>query len=331
MRRLTILVVGLALLYSGYWFIGATATERGLRGALSNLEQEGWSADYDQIKTRGFPSRFDTSFRALSLASPDGSIGVDTPRIDMMALSYQPNKAIFAVDPNAQVTLGGQRFGLTTEQLRASTHVAANTALSLVSATAEVGAATLYTEESKVVSVQSALIALRQSDPIPHRYDMYLKTQMVALPPALRAIFDPNGRHPEHLSQITLDISATFDRDLDRYSLATLDTQPLRVAAFEIKELNIAWGDMSLTGDGAITIADNGQPEGQITLRALEWRDMLRAVENAQLLQMGILRIAEGFGETLAGDEPLLTLPLRFQNGNMALGPLPLGPAPRFY
>ena len=51
MRRLTIAVAILAILYSAYWFVGASATERGAKGALDGL-MVGLSAREGRIEIR---------------------------------------------------------------------------------------------------------------------------------------------------------------------------------------------------------------------------------------------------------------------------------------
>jgi hypothetical protein len=257
MRRLTILVAVMALIYSAYWFIRATATERGARGALDNLTQQGWDISYASLNTRGFPSRFDTTFNEIDLSAPDGSIRFSAPFVQTMSLSYQPNHVIAAFpDINADG---------------------------------------------------------------------------VALPSNLIALFDPTNAHPAKITTVVLDTTLTLDRGLNRHSLAKIERDPPLLTAVELNKLTLNWGEMSLTGDGQFVIGTDGRPEGEITIRASEWRAMIDLLRSAELIQPGLLTMAEGFATSLSGGATQLELPIIFRDGIMLLGPLPVGPAPKFY
>ncbi len=331
MRRLTILVAVMALIYSAYWFIGATATERGARGALDNLTQQGWDISYDSLNTRGFPSRFDTTFDEIDLSAPDGSIRFSAPFVQTMSLSYQPNHVIAAFPERQVLTLGGQEIVIEADRLRASGGVAANTALSLDMLTAEVGAAVLTSNFGWDLALDSGLLALREKGPQAFSYDAYINADGVALPSNLIALFDPTNAHPAKITTVVLDTTLTLDRGLDRHSLAEIERDPPLLTAVELNKLTVNWGEMSLTGDGQFVIGTDGRPEGEITIRASEWRAMIDLLRSAELIQPGLLTMAEGFATSLSGGATQLELPITFRDGIMLLGPLPVGPAPKFY
>ena len=76
-----------------------------------------------------------------------------------------------------------------------------------------------------------------------------------------------------------------------------------------------------------------GVPEGRIEVEAREWRALLAAAraggairpEVASALEAGLGLIA-----AISSSDGSLSAPLRFSGGGMFLGPIPLGPAPRF-
>lgn len=70
MRRLTFIVLILAAIYAGYWFIGVGAMEKSAADQFNDLEKSGWQVDYTDLSTAGFPSRFDTTVNDLTLTTP---------------------------------------------------------------------------------------------------------------------------------------------------------------------------------------------------------------------------------------------------------------------
>jgi len=110
MRRLTILVIAAACLYSIYWFVGASRIEVGAKAALAQMQADGWEASHTDLATRGYPSRFDTTITELGLQPPDGSWRYTTPFAQAFALSYRPTHVIAAFADTHEL--------MTTDQLR---------------------------------------------------------------------------------------------------------------------------------------------------------------------------------------------------------------------
>lgn len=331
MRRLTILVAVLALIYSGYWFAGAIAVERAARDGLDQLVTDGWSVRYDTLNTRGFPSRFDTSVTAMDLVAPEGTFAWSAPFVQAMALSYQPNRVIAAFAETQTFTFPGQTVTAQTKGLLASTAVGANTALSLETVTAEVGQAVITSDIGWQLGLDRALFALRASRTATNSYDIYLDADTISLPAEVIALIDPTGLHPAAISRIETDVTLTFDRAIDRHSLAVYADDPLRMTALTLKNMTLTWGDMSLKGNGDIAIGSDGIPDGRITVSIAQWRPVIMLAANAGLIQPGLVQTVQTMGETLSQGAETLDIPITFQNGFMSVGPLPLGPAPRFY
>src|SRR5690606_528484 len=87
MRKLLWIVLALAALYSGYWLVGSTLVERGLKGWLEQRRAEGWTAGYASLDVQGFPSRFDTVIEGLDLYDPGTGLGWRAPFFHILALS----------------------------------------------------------------------------------------------------------------------------------------------------------------------------------------------------------------------------------------------------
>ncbi len=94
----------------------------------------------------------------------------------------------------------------------------------------------------------------------------------------------------------------------------------------------LEWGALRLFATGTLTVDETGTPEGEIALKAENWRDMLAMAEAAGAVPPGavepisrVLGLLAGIG----GNETALDATLTFEGGMTRLGPLPVGPAPR--
>lgn len=327
MRRLTILVLALAAIYSTYWFVGARTVESTANSQVAQMRLEGWALDFDNLETHGYPSRFDTTVSGLDLLTPSGDYGVKASFVQALSLSYKPNEVILVMPDRQDVTIGGVPLTVSSDGLRASAAVAVNTDLDLTRFTAEVGQMSIDGAVGSVLSLSNALVALRPAAE-PLSYDVFTDIDDLALPVNLRQILDPASNFPAVLSQFTIDVNVTTDRKLDRHVLDELKRP--QVEGFKLNGMTLAWGSLSLRGTGEVTIDGAGIPTGKITLEAQSWREMLQMAVNAGVVDSGVSRTLENMGSLWAGGSMSLSLPISFQNGMMLIGPVPAGPAPRF-
>lgn len=330
MKRLTYLVIIFAMVYGGYWFVGSSALESGLKTQLDKMATRGWQIDYDTLETRGFPSRFDTTITDISLTSPDGSLSYEAPIVQALALSYQPNQIIAAFPDQQILNLEGMPITIGSEGFRASVVVAANTALSLTSMTAEAPFLALSVVPEQQLQISNLITALREGNGIPNTYDLFLGADDIILPPNVRATFDPEDKQPNALETIKLDASMTLDRPLDRHTLPVWEVDPGRLRGFTLRSLQIQWGDLEITGDGTFAIAADGTPDGTITLHVNDWQGILSLMQSTGVVPSQYQFLAQSMGQTLAQGAKDLALPVTVTNGNLSVGPLPLGIAPKF-
>ncbi len=325
MRRLTIIVFILAALYSGYWFVGASAVERGAVAQLDDLEESGWTVTYDDVSTAGFPSRFDTTATNLDLVSPDGSMNWMLPFAQALTLSYKPNEIIVALPPSQTITADGTPILITSDGLRASMNVAPTPALSLNALTAEVGVLTATANQQRLFSITSGLAALRAAETGPHSYDAFLDLDGFALPDELRRMLDPQSTQPSTFGQITVDAGLVLDADIDRHSAKS---QP-QLDQIDLHGMTVSWGTLQLRGDGQIDVGTDGYPTGQLTLTAENWRDILPIAVNAGVLTSSAARNIQSVAGLFSGGSTTLKMPINFANQRMMLGPIPIGNAPK--
>jgi hypothetical protein len=333
-RLLALAVVLPALGWSAWWWIGASAKEAAFEGWLADRRADGWVAEAAAITTVGFPNRFDTRLARLSLADPDLGWAWEAPFLDVLMLSYAPTRAVLAAPPEQTVAVPGARATLRSDLLRASARLEPGPALALERVSLEGKALRLSGAEGWEAEA-ARLEAHVAEDPgpgaPPESYAVAATVEGLRLPAVWRDRVDPAGALAELVDRFTLDARAAFDRRLDR---SAVEDRPPRLRAVSLTALEARWGALSLRASGRVAADARGYAEGELTVRATRWREMLRAAVAAGALDADVAAAVEGGLGLLAllgGDADAIEAPLRFSGGRTTIGPVPVGRAPRLY
>lgn len=336
MRWLLWLVAFLATLYGGYWFVGSSAVLKATEATLAQMKAEG-TADYSKVELHGFPSRFDVTIADPKLVSRDGLATWSAPFVQVLALSYRPNNVI-AVWPNDQtLTLADETLSLKSSSLKASVTVSPSLSLPLDHSEMEGHDLIL----SRASATEPALLADK----------LIFATRLAANPsgnatsgtshqaalvvtnltpgPELRARIDPGNLLPDHADNAQADVTLDFDHPLDR----SATTQPPRLTGLRDIDARFGWGDIRLQATGSLVAGIDGYAEGRLDLVARNWEKAFAVVKETGLIRPDIEPTIRNVLQALAqgsGEAGTLKIPLSFTNGTIRLGPIPLGPAPRF-
>ncbi len=138
-------------------------------------------------------------------------------------------------------------------------------------------------------------------------------------------MLDPGGLLPEKIENLRLDADLGFDRPWDRYAVE--DNRP-QFTTIDLKDLSARWGRVTFRAVGEVTVDDTGRPEGELNLRAVEWRKLLAMAHNVGWLPETLVGPAETALELMSGQTDTIDAKLVFSNGATWLGPIPLGPSP---
>lgn len=329
MRRILLFALAAAAVWAGYWWSGATAMERGFRAWLDARAAEGWTASYEAVETRGFPSRFDTSFRGLALSPPGAPWEWRAPLFQTLMLSYAPNRAVAAwPGPQTVLTPAGP-VELEGERMRASVRLGVAAALPLEEFRAVAEALRVEAGPGWTLAAEEASLATIATPVAPNGQRLGLRLTGLELPATLRARVDPEGAMPDALEGLHLDADLGFDAPWDRHALE--EAAP-RLTEVGLRDASFSWGEVAFVASGEVEIGEDGAPVGRIDLRVEDWRTLLRLARAAGLLGEGVPPLAERALEVLADlspDPEVIEAPLSFQKGFVSLGPIPLGPAPR--
>ncbi|MGR3467329.1 MAG: DUF2125 domain-containing protein [Shimia sp.] len=322
-----IVAVGLVA-WLGYWFVGARALDRGAESWLAERRAEGWAADARDIRVAGFPYRFDLTLEDAAIADPRTGVAWLAPEFVVTALAYRPNHVIALFPERQTLSTPLEEITITAADMRASARVGAATNVPLRDTTAEMAEVALSSSSGWEVTLDRGLLALREAPEGANTYDLYFDAVNLRPNDALRLGIDPEGRLPDTFETLRLRADATFDAPWDRFAIERARPQPTRIA---IEDLHATWGELELRAVGTLDVSPRGIPEGRITVKATNWREILEIGAATGLIQPGIAPTVERAMEVLAGlSGPPNTIdtPITFANGRMSLGPIPLGRAP---
>lgn len=331
MRKSVIAVIAAGLLYSGYWAAGTAAVGTGIVGYFDGLRQQGWDVSYDRIENRGFPARFDLTLIKPDLRSADGTVGWQAPFVQIDAASYLPTAVNIALPDSQTLTLPDQQLTISSTGLQAKASVAAQTALPLDAITAYGGDIQVQSDAGWQMSLALMTVVFRAVEPGGPDYAVLATMTDLGPPAALIGLIDPEATLPSVIELLQLDATIRFDRPLDRFAGDTLgDIAGPAVRILDLRQARIVWGDIEISASGALTIDPTGSATGLITITAQNWRQMIEMAVNAGLLAPGAAPTWDAMGSAMAQRSDQLTAPIRFDNGLMSIGPIPLGPAPQF-
>lgn len=328
MRKLIVLAVLLALAFAGYWFAGARTLERGVAGWIEQRRAEGWVAETGGIATSGFPGRFETVITDLQLADPDTGVAWTARRFTVLAQSARPNR-ITAIWPNAQtVSTPFERIDVAADRMEAAIAFVPGTRLEVRTLELDLDRLALASTRGWQTRLDRGHLSAIATD-APDTYDLRFEATGVVPTDGLRTVLDPARILPEVMDGFTATGTVVFDAPWDRFAVE--DARP-RIIAIDLDDMRASWGELELRAAGTLTVDAGGIPDGRISVKATNWREMLGMARNAGLVPEPLIPTLEralGMLAGLSGPPDTLDAPLTFQNGFVFFGPIPLGPAPR--
>ena len=328
MRALLTLIVIATLGWSGYWFVGQQGLQQAFGQWFDARRAEGWVAETSDLTVQGFPNRFDTSFSNLALADPDTGLAWEAPFFQILTLSYRPNHVI-AVWPDDQLIATPQdKFRVQSTDMRASLVLAPNTALAPERATLTTEFLRVAPEARPDETTALTALTLAAERNGAATYRLGLATEGLSPSTPWRARLDPKNTLPTQLAGVRADLTVSFDKPWDRSAIEDARPQPTHI---KLDLADATWGQLQLQAAGEVSVDATGQPTGEITIKARNWRDILDlAVASGALPESMLKTLESGLSmmAQMAGNPQTLDIPLSLRNGRVMLGPIPLGPAP---
>ncbi len=328
MRRLIRLVIIALILASAYWAAGTMGLRLGLAGWFEQRRGAGWRAEYATLSTGGWPARFEARISGLELADPGSGLAWSLPSFRFHAPAWRPGKITALWPARQSIATPGQRIAVDAGTMRAALLLTETTDLNLARLGLELAGIALRSDRGWESGLESGRLLVEQAAGPGHAYR--LKFEASGLRPAeaflarLERAALPGGK----IEGMRLDALVSFDAPWDRFALEGARPQPTRIG---LERLEATSGALELHLSGELEIGPDGLPEGQIAVRARNWRQMVALARElgilAETLEPSLVSTLS-FLASLSGDRDSLDTPLTFTNGYVAFGPVPLGPAP---
>ncbi len=240
------------------------------------------------------------------------------------------NPTHFEVDwPEEQsFAVPGERVEIGSDEMRARLAVRPETALGLVEAGVEVARLNLAARSGwyAAAATVEARVAARRNDP---GYDVALRAERVTLPQPLMARIDPLGMAGRELDRLVVEGAAVFTRPLDR---RVVEEGRIGLVAADIRRADLQWGEIRLAVEGDIRVDEDGYPVGELDVTARHWREIIAMGRRSGAIGAGMAKAVTSALELVAmlgGDKEQLDATLALEDGNVWLGPVSLGAAPR--
>lgn len=324
-RLIVILLVG-SLAWMTWWVVGHTAYEKGLAAWVDQRRSEGWAADVGSLRTAGFPNRFDTTLTDLRLADPETGVAWNAPVLQLLSLAYKPHQVIAVLPESHRFSTPLGAFDISHEDARASLFLKPETSLGLDQAILILTGLELDADEGWTTRLASGRFAAESVPAAENTYRIGGDIQELTPSSPVRRLLDPARVLPDTIESLRLDATAAFDRPWDRFAVEDARPQPTRI---DLTELSAQWGTVTFKATGEVDVTPEGYPEGEITVRAVEWRKILdMAVVSGVLPESAADPLERGL-ELMSGPRDTLDATLGFRGGFVRLGIIPIAPAPR--
>lgn len=328
--RILIGLAGLAVaVWVGFWFIGAATSERVMARWLEARASEGWLVNYAELETRGFPGAFETRLEALELADPETGWAWIAPEFTLEQPAYRPQR-IRAVWPMTQSLASPfERLEIASEEIVAMIELGRGAALPLERSDMDMRAVTVASSEGWQSALATARLSVAREDGAEARYGVQFDATDLTPPGPLAALLDPAGLLPEAMAVMRYEAQMGFDRPWD---ITAIEVSRPQITDLALTEMRAEWGELLFRASGDLRVDADGYPEGEIAVRAENWREMIEMAVNAGVLPAearGTVEATLGFIAGLSGRDSDIDAALGFRNRLMFLGPLPIGQAPR--
>lgn len=327
MRRFGLkFLILLVFVWSGWWYLATSSTRNGVSAWLEGLRASGWQAEAAEITSVGFPLRTTTVIDGLSLRDPATQSGVQLPQLDLSAPIYWPGHATVRL-PAGPVVFSTPEGALTlgTDGARAGVRLYPGPALQLEALNGSSSNLTLDLGDARLLEAEAVQADVTQGR-TPETYVINVTLTGLALGEAMLEGSSLPPSRPDTFEPVVADMTVTFDRPWDRTALRDSRPQPRQI---RITEIAVGYADTGVSIGGDLDVDAAGIPTGTLRLRMRNWQGVFEmAVATTTIPPEWAPTVGQVLG-SMSDMDGTLDVTLTMADGQMRIGFLPLGPAPR--
>lgn len=329
MRGLIRVVIFITAIWSAYWFVAGYGLRNAITTWFDNQQERGWLADFSDVATAGYPFNHVTRLNSPALADPVNGTAWSADWIEFQSPAIWPGRQVlrFAETPQL-LSYFDQTSTIVAADLQAELQLQPGVALVLEKMSLTAGPWSVANDADLLAAGTTLGLVMEQTES-PQAYAISARIDGFSPGDNLRAMMHSATTLPQTFDALEMDMVATFDKPWDRSALEQSRPQPTRI---DLRLAEMKWGALRLFAAGELDVDDQGIPTGEISIKAENWREMVAMANAAGALPdqaVDPVTRALKFMAGLGGNPDALDLQLNFREGYVALGPLPLGPAPR--
>ncbi len=315
MRALLWMTGVLAVLWGGYWVVGSRTA---LSGAKAWLDSSG--VVYQDVSVAGFPNRFDVTMTGISATDTASGLGWRAPFLQVFAMGWKPWHLIAALPNNQDITYLDHKVSVGSTRMMGSLLLVPGADLALSETVAEGEGLLLRSPLGWQVAAQKAVVSTRATGQgNDHRFGL-------AVTGISSGDLVPDTGLPAVIDAVRVDAVLGFSAPLDRHAGRT---QP-QIKAIDLTEARLDWGDLGLFASGQLAPDAAGFAAGEVALQVTGWQVLPRALRGFGLIDAAFEpKLMQGLA-LMSGGQDSVSVTVRARDGQLFMGPLPLGPAPYF-
>ncbi|WP_424831325.1 DUF2125 domain-containing protein [Ruegeria sp.] len=329
MRRLIRVFIFVAIVWSAYWFIAGYGLRTAITSWFDQQQEQGWQADFSNVETAGYPAHHATRLTNPALADPVNGTAWSAEWIEFQSPAIWPGRQVLRfADTPQRLSYFDQTATILADALQAELQLQPGVALTLEKMALS-SRAWSVTDDGQPLAAGDTLFLIMEQTETPETYVIAARADGFTPGDNLRDLMRSAKSLPQAFETLELDVTTTFDKPWDRSALEQGRPQPV---AIDLQLAEVKWGELRLFATGQLDVDDQGIPTGEIAVKAENWRDMIAMANAAGALPdqaVDPVTRALNFMAGLGGNPNALDMQLNFRDGFVALGPLPLGPAPR--
>ena len=326
MKVILRVLLALVLVWSGLWFGVSHLMRSTISTWFAERAAAGWQADYVDLTASGYPLQVITTLKGPALADPDTGTAWSAEGLEFRTRSLWPGTQDLHFPATPQrLSYYDQTLVITASDLIASLDLKMGSAFELQHLGLTSGTWQIAGESAPLMQAMDATATMTQ---LPRAEDYSISLIAEGFQPGDDLLAN-SADLPDRFQTLRLQALVRFDRPWDRRALNERRPQPRYI---DLELVDIHWGPMRLLIAGKLDVDEAGTPSGSITIKAENWRDMLALAqangalsENAVGTAERVLNLMTGVG----GNPQALDVTLALRDGYVALGPIPLGPAPK--
>lgn len=325
MRALLWIVLVATAAWTGYWWVGASTIETGVKDWIA--QQPDGAITTSGVEVHGVPNRFDLTMTEVAWRDPASGFGIRSPFVQVYAMTWKPWHVIAALPSGQVITTPDQQVTVSSTKILASVQVHPSSALALSEVVGEAHEVVLASDAGWKVGIEKAVASSRENAAQANTYQLGLEVKNITPDPTLMQALAATDLPPT-VPEIHIDAYASLTAPLDRFAAKT---RP-KLTGLQLTEVRLNWGALHFSAKGALTAGPDGLAVGEIAFRVEGWRRLPPILAALGIVKPDIAPTIERAMEVMAaqsGDPEVLEMTLICADGRMDLGPLPLGPAPQ--